>query len=113
MPLSQLNLDVTLGWQMFTAITGFQPRTQNDSGSFAAEATITDSLARWNQVQAQYYTINPGATQEVDLYAFTNLTSGSVTATAALGIALFVTGGDVTISPGGTNPLNWFFNGGS
>ncbi len=113
MPLTSLNFDVSLGWTTATAVTGFDNRTESDQLTFAAESTLANSsLAFWNQNNAQQVTINAAGTADIDCYAFTNLSGGSVTSTtAALGLVVMPSGGHVTITPGATNPLYWFFNG--
>lgn len=114
MPLTALQFDVQTAWsQTGNSTTAFTPPEQADQENFAAESTFANGLSFWNQLNAQSVTLLPNTSQDIDCYAFTNLCNGAVTATAALGVALYPVGGNVTITPGGSNPLNWFFNGSS
>lgn len=115
MPLTALNFDAAVGWTQTGVNANFSPPTETNAQAFAAEASLpsSGSVSFWNQANAQALTLNPGGTGTVDCYVFTNLAGGAVTATAAMGIAVFPVGGDVTVAPGASNPLYWFFNGAS
>ena len=114
MPLNNLNFDASLQWETQTSITGFNPRIQDGSEVFSAESTLpSGSVSFWNQLNAVQLTLNPNTSSTLDCYSFTNLSAGAVTATAALGLLILPTGGDVTVTPGASNPLNWFFHGAS
>ncbi len=112
MPLTQLQNNCNLSWQLSAIVAGFNPTTQGvDSINFGAgniDLTIINNL-----FLAQYV-LNPSDVVTIDLQDFTNLVDEHVVFTKAFSVALLVAagaGGNVLFQPGVSNPFTWFFNG--
>lgn len=102
----------TFGW---TQIKSNSPFAQNKQGPDNLTARATPDTTTFNYMQLGNTTIAANAATTLDLYSFTDIFGTAVTATKALGILLKATattnGAMMRVSPGNTNPLQWFFSG--
>lgn len=110
MPLTAADIVASLGWAFSLAQSPFQPRKQGPDQTLTYTPNAVD-LTIWDNILASTFTLNPGTSQTIDLGAsFTNLNGEISTPTKVLGLYLAPIGGDVTIAPGPTDGLEWFFN---
>lgn len=105
MPLTAAVLKSVATWDVYKSNTGFKKTRLRDSlaGSYTSDGTT------FNQILVAQYSLAASGTQTVDLYSFTNIVNESVTATKFKGILLkataTVTGGQLAIEPGASNPF--------
>lgn len=91
------------------ANTGFANTTvSNTSIPFSLTGL---NVSTFNQAFAAQYAITSSGSQTIDLTSLTNLVSESFSFGHALTIIVTTTGGQITLSPGASNPLTWFFGG--
>ena len=95
----------------------------NDSGTFGATtqgpdsftARYTPNTTTYNEILLDTFVLNAAANTTIDFRSFANLLNNTVTATGVLGMLIkataTVTGGQLQIEPGASNPLNWFLGG--
>lgn len=111
MPLTSAVLRAVANWDIYKTNTGFKKTRVRDSlaGSYTAD------VATYNQALVAQYSIAASGTQTIDLNSFTNLATESVTATKFKGILLkataTVTGGQLQIEPGASDPFPLGFSG--
>ena len=107
-----LSTAASIGW---TQIKSNSPFAQNKQGPDNLTVRSAPNTSTFNYMQLSNTTIAAAAAVNVDLYSFTDVFGTAVTATKALGILLKATattaGAQMRISPGNTNPLQWFFSG--
>ena len=113
MPLTQVGLSAGINWTLARPVAGFADVVQG--GDTAAFDLGGLNLAVWNELFGARYTLGPGATQAVDLRAFTD-PAGTAVATAdkVLALLILVAGAaadKLNVKPHGTNGLQWFFGG--
>lgn len=109
---NSLLASASIGWEQ-----------QKTNGSFANSKQGPDTLTASYQPLTTTYTdiylaegtLAASASVTLDLYSFTDKLGTAVTATKLLGILIkataTVTGGQLKIEQGASNPLTWFFSG--
>ena len=113
MPLTQLSITGQISWAQSLPIPNFQPRNQGrDSKSFNANGVDLD---KYNEIYAAVFELSDGMGVEIDLQAFPNLLAEPISFERVLAMEVLVQGEgcEVQVSPGDTNPLDWFFRGSS
>ena len=83
--------------------------TQQGASNFTGTPT---NITTWNQLLAVTYAMAAAGTQTVNLNSFTNLVNEAVTALHVLWLFININPGEVTLQPGASNPIAWFFTGG-
>ena len=107
MPLTQLGLNANLSWILRKSNTGFGETTEGpDSLNFNINGV---DVSTWNQLFTGRYSIAASGTQNIDLTSFTNLLNESVTFAHVLCMEIRTVGGQITLSPGASNPFSWGF----
>jgi len=110
MPLTTASLNATFAFSLFETNVGF-PQTTMGPGviTFNLNDLVIPTIA--NQCFAIQYNMAPSATHTLDLTSLTN----QVFDVFAFGhVSMFIlttVGNEITISPGASNPLQWFFGG--
>lgn len=113
MSVTSSGITGSLGWSLSRSNTGFGGVSQGDSVSAAVNLDPTV----YNSVFAAEYTlaaINANNThiQSIDLKNFVDLAFETHTTTdKVIGIMVSVTGASITIAPGASNGLVWFWTG--
>lgn len=109
---NSLLVSASIGWEQ-----------QKTNGSFANSkqgpdnltARYTPSTTTYTNVLLEEGTLAAAASATIDFYSFTDELGTAVTATKLLGILIkataSVTGGQLKIEEGASNPLTWFFSG--
>jgi hypothetical protein len=107
MPLSQASLTCQAFWALTRTNTGYRATTQGpESQGFTL---VGLDVADFDQVLAATYTVATTATQDIDLTALTNLVYQSFGFAHVLSIMVLPTGDEITLEPGPSNGLVWFF----
>jgi hypothetical protein len=113
MPLSanQSFIRLISSWLYAKANTGFASSTQKGKIQFLSSPSATT----YNHVYQSSTTLAAAANTTIDFYSFTSSVGEAVTATKLLGVQITatatVTGGQLKIEPGASNPLDWPFSG--
>lgn len=111
MSVASSGITGSFGWSLSRSNTGFGVVSQGDS---LASAVNLDPTV-YNSVFAAEYTLgitSPSNTQAIDLMNFVDLAFETHTTTnKVIGIMVSVTGGNITIAPGASNGLVWFWTG--
>jgi len=106
-----------------TASLGWKQTQTNESGTFGATVQGPDSFTAryspntttYSEILLDVFTLNASANTTIDFRSFTNLLNNTVTATGVLGMLVkataTVTGGQLQIEPGASNPLSWILSG--
>lgn len=106
-----------------TASLGWKQSQTNEAGTFGPTTQGQDSFtARYSPNTTTYseilldtFTLNAAANTTINFNSFTNLLNNTVTATGVLGMLVkatgTVTGGQLKIEPGGSDPLSWILSG--
>lgn len=109
MALTAANLTAAIQLTLSAAQTGFASTTNGpNTVSFNLNSL---SLTSWTESLLGQYTVANAATQTVNFYQYTDLTSVSVTAGHILCLVVTTSGGPITIKPGASAALTWFFAG--
>lgn len=116
MALVQLQLNGVIGWRLESPIEGFQPATQGfDSKQFDLDGIDLDVF---DNLFAITLSLDQDEEAEIDLQDFMSLLDCSPVVFTRV-VALFMAvsldsadGTEITIQPGDTNGLEWFFSGG-
>lgn len=107
MPLSSVSYVASCGWSQVNGTnTGFNPASESDSMSFTLGGV---SIATWNQLFADYVTLAPSASVDLDLTSVSNLVCETFAFAHVLAIMVQPSGADITLGPGASNGLQWFF----
>lgn len=107
MPLTSLTLTMNLSFALARANAGLGPTIYGpDSESYGWPGV---DLTQWNQIYLADLTIAPSTTVTVDLTSLTNLVCEAWTAHHVLSMWVEPTAGEVTIAPGASNGLDWFY----
>lgn len=111
MSVTSSGITGSLGWSLSRSNTGFGGVSQGDSVS----AAVNLDASLYNSVFAAEYTLgitSPSNAQAIDLRNFVDLAFETHTTTdKVIGIMVSVTGAPITIAPGATNGLVWFWTG--
>lgn len=109
MSLTAAGFQGSFGWSQSQLNTGFVATAQ---GGDSIAASILPDLSLYNSVMVGQYTIAASGTQSIDLRNFVDLLNVSHTTTnKVIGMMLSVSGANVKLEPGTTNPLTWFWTG--
>ena len=109
MPIQQVNLNIMSQWIMSRTNTGFATTV---AGPDSINFTLTGiNTTTFNQLAPLQYTILTTASQTVDLSALVNTVYESFGLLHALTIVVSPVGSSVTIAPGASNGLTWWFGG--
>jgi len=104
------SVSATIGFTYQKAITGFKSLTVSDSVPFRLIPSDT-----FNHAYVSTISLAAAATSTIDLYSFTTVAGESVTITKLQALIFHatgaVTGGQLTIEPGASNPLAWIMAG--
>lgn len=107
MATSLATFSSNLTFALAKANTGFSNTAlQTSSTSFNLNGL---SLTTFNQVFAKQYTLAASASQTVDLTSLTNLVNEAFSFGHLLTIIIKAVGSECTVSPGASNPQQWFF----
>jgi len=110
MSLSSRSLTAGINWDLRKTNGTYATAKNKDRHTFSPTLP-----AGQNQLQSNEYTLTTSATQTIDLYAtFTDLAGNAgLQATKVYGFLITVVGtnGGLTIEPGASNALTWFFGG--
>ncbi len=109
MALSDLQLTLALSATLTKSITGFADDVQGPNELTFTLAGI--DLTTFSKLLAADYSIAAAAHVDYDLFSFTDLQNLSTSMTTVLAVIVAPTAGDIVLSPGGSNPLTWFFSG--
>jgi hypothetical protein len=109
MPLTALSVRSKIGFTLQKTNTGFPPTTFGP----ASEGYVYTQPAGANQLYAAEFTIAASGTQTIDLNSFTNLAGESVTGIGAYSLFVMPVGSPITIGPGASDGLNWFWGSGT
>lgn len=110
MPINTVTLNVALQWAL----------TRTNSGGFANTTQGADSLnftlsgintSTFNQLYVTQLSLAASASTTLDLTSLTNLVYESFSFGHVITIMVLPVGNNVTIEPGASNPLQWFFGG--
>ena len=108
MSVTSSGITGSLGWSLSRSNTGFGGVSQGDSVS----AAVNLDASIYNSVFAAEYTLAASGTQSIDLKNFVDLAFETHTTTdKVIGIMVSVTGAPITIAPGASNGLVWFWTG--
>ena len=108
MSVTSSGITGSLGWSLSRSNTGFGGVSQGDSVS----AAVNLDASLYNSVFAAEYTLAASGTQSIDLKNFVDLAFETHTTTdKVIGIMVSVTGAAITIAPGASNGLVWFWTG--
>ena len=108
MSVTSSGITGSLGWSLSRSNTGFGGVSQGDSVS----AAVNLDASLYNSVFAAEYTLAASGTQSIDLKNFVDLAFETHTTTdKVIGIMVSVTGAPITIAPGASNGLVWFWTG--
>lgn len=108
MSVTSSGITGSLGWSLSRSNTGFGGVSQGDSVS----AAVNLDASLYNSVFAAEYTLAASGTQAIDLRNFVDLAFETHTTTdKVIGIMVSVTGAPITIAPGASNGLVWFWTG--
>jgi hypothetical protein len=110
MPLTNASLTMNLAWAMNrVSAGGYSPLTQgNDSVTYNLGGL---DIAVFNQLYAVQLSLATGISQTIDVTSLTNLVYETFSYGHITTIVVLPTGSKVTIQPGASNPLTWFFGG--
>src|SRR5579872_6711276 len=109
MPLTSASLNVSLAWALAVAQTPFANRTQGPDSTFFNLNGL--NVGTFNQIATESYVIPTTTTTTVDCTSFTNLTCETFSFGHVLAIMVQPTGNQVTVGPGASNQLQWFWGG--
>ena len=108
MSVTSSGITGSFGWSLSRSNTGFGGVSQGDSVS----AAVNLDASLYNSVFAAEYTLAASGTQSIDLKNFVDLAFETHTTTdKVIGIMVSVTGAPITIAPGASNGLVWFWTG--
>lgn len=108
MALTGFSFAVSTSWALERTQTPFASSSESDSVYFALASLDT---AVWNQVYVAQLSIATVSSTTIDLTSFTNLVNETVAFDHVLSIFVQPNGADITIAPGASNGLVWFFGG--
>jgi hypothetical protein len=107
--LSYCACDAEIGWQQSLPITGFVSAVQGED-AISARITPVVSGIDANIVFFEQRTLTASSSYTYDLRSLTDFLGQSFSLSRAYAISVVMTSGSATISPGASNPLQWFFN---
>ena len=108
MSVTSSGITGSFGWSLSRSNTGFGGVSQGDSVS----AAVNLDASLYNSVFAAEYTLAASGTQSIDLKNFVDLAFETHTTTdKVISIMVSVTGAPITIAPGASNGLVWFWTG--
>lgn len=107
--LSYCSCDAEIGWKQSLPIDGFSSAVQGED-SASARVTPTVSLSDANIVFFEKRTLAAASSQTYDLRALTDFLGNPLAMSRVYGISIYMISGSSTVSPGASNPLQWFFN---
>lgn len=108
MSVTSSGITGSFGWSLSRSNTGFTGVSQGDSVS----AAVNPDPVVYNSVFAAEYAIAASGTQSIDLRNFVDLAFETHTTTdKVIGIMVSVAGANITITPGASNGLVWFWTG--
>ena len=94
-------------WSQIKNNTGFAPTKQ---GPDNIANSITPPVNTINEVFAENRTLAAAASYTYDLQALTNFFGDGIVFTKIRAMHLAVQGGQITVAPGVSDPLDWFLN---
>lgn len=109
--LTQVGISASISWTLARAVTGFKSVGQGQDSVAASNSAL--AVATWTELFAAQYTVATTGTQVVDLRAFTDLVSNSVTGTKAMAIIVLVAGAaadKLNVAVNASNGLVWPFH---
>lgn len=106
--LSYCACDAEIGWKQSLPVTGFASAVQGDD-AISARVTPIVSGTEANIVFFEQRTLTASSTHTYDLRALTDFLGQPLTLSRVYGISIVMVSGSTTISPGASNPLQWFF----
>lgn len=107
--LSYCACDAEIGWKQSLPITGFVSAVQGED-AISARITPVVSGTDANIVFFEQRTLTASSSYTYDLRSLTDFLGQSFSLSRAYAISVVMTSGSATISPGASNPLQWFFN---
>lgn len=117
------NQTADLTWSADAGATGYKIYRSTTSGSYGASSLLTTigsgATVSYNDTGGALSAGSPpsvnttGAITTIDLTSLTNLVYESFSLAHVLLLMLVPTGSDVHMTPGASNPLQWFFDGSS
>src|SRR5579885_880511 len=107
MPLTNVSLVAQVSWALSRTNPPFGNSTEGPDTEFFSLNGI--STTTFNQLAANQYTITSSSTTNIDLTSLTNLLYESFSFGHVLSIMVLPTGDQVTLAPGASNGLVWFF----
>lgn len=107
--LSYVSCDAEIGWKQSLPITGFASAVQGED-AISARVTPVVSGTEANIVFFEQRTLTASSSYTYDLRSLTDFLGQSFSLSRVYAISVVMTSGSATISPGASNPLQWFFN---
>jgi hypothetical protein len=107
--LSYCACDAEIGWQQSLPITGFVSAVQGED-AISARITPVVSGIDANIVFFEQRTLTASSSYTYDLRSLTDFLGQSFSLSRGYAISVVMTSGSATISPGASNPFQWFFN---
>ncbi len=111
MPLTQATLSGALRCKSVKSVTGYTPVSQKPALSFPRAY----DTATWNRAFLGEWTLAASGVQIVDLYLYTDAVDGPTRTTQAVALVLTatatVTGGQLRVEPGASEPLAFCVSG--
>lgn len=106
--LSQFQFAMSTAWAMSRSQSPFASSGQGDGFSFDLNSI---DVTTYGALYATQLSLATTTSQTVDLTTLTNLVNNSFNFSTVLGIFVLVTGSQLKIEPGASNPATWFFTG--
>lgn len=108
MPLISANFVTSTNWSFSnTTPTPFAAASESDS---LANTLSSLNFTIWNQAYVASLSIAAAGTSTIDLTSLTNLVAETFTFAHVKSLYVLPSGSNVTIGPGASNPLQWFFD---
>lgn len=107
--LSYVACDAEIGWKQSLPVTGFASAVQGED-AISARITPVVSGTEANIVFFEQRTLTASSSYTYDLRSLTDFLGQSFSLSRAYAISVVMISGSATISPGASNPLQWFFN---
>jgi len=113
MPMNSASTLVSLSWDQYKLVTGFDNVSQGPDSISSSISPLVTGATPCNIVFAEQRTLTATTTQAYNLFSggLLDFLGTTVAMTRIYAIAIVCTGGDVTLEPAASNGLIWFFAG--